>query len=56
MINNPAADDFVDALSWARLVMYDALHDAATSMKRFVDQKWKKSPMYTVGQQVWLSA
>jgi hypothetical protein len=56
MINNPTADDFVDALSQTRQVMYDALHDAAVLMKRFVDQKQKESPMYTVGQQVWLDA
>jgi hypothetical protein len=55
-IDNPTADDFADALSQAHRVMYDALLDAAVSMKRFVDQKWKESPMYVVGQQVWLDA
>jgi hypothetical protein len=54
MINNPTTDDFADALSQARRVTYDALHDATTSMKRFADQKWKESPTYAVGQQVWL--
>jgi hypothetical protein len=49
MIDNPAADDFADALSQARQVTYDALHDATTLMKRFVDQKRKESPMYAVG-------
>jgi hypothetical protein len=34
--------------------MYDALRDAATSMKRFVDQKWKEVPLYVIGQKVWL--
>jgi hypothetical protein len=56
MINNPAANDFADALSQARQVTYDALCNVTTSMKRFMDQKWKESPMYTVGQQVWLDA
>jgi hypothetical protein len=56
MIDNPTTDDFADALSQAQRIAYDALHDATASMKRFVDQKRKESPMYTVGQQVWLDA
>jgi hypothetical protein len=56
MIDNPTANDFADALSQARRVTYDALCDTAASMKRFADWKWKESPMYTVGQQVWLDS
>jgi hypothetical protein len=56
MIDNPAADDFMDALSEACQVTYDTLHDATALMKRFTDQKWKESPTYAVGQQVWLDA
>jgi hypothetical protein len=55
-IDNSTTDDFVDALSQACQVAYDALHDATTSMKRFVDWKWKESLTYAVGQQVWLDA
>jgi uncharacterized protein YukE len=55
-IDNPAAKDFTGSLSQAHQVTYDTLYDAATSMKRFVDQKWKESLMYTVGQRVWLDA
>jgi hypothetical protein len=55
-INNPTADDFADTLSQAHQVVYDALHGTATSMKRFTDWKWKESPTYAVGQQVWLDA
>jgi hypothetical protein len=53
-IDNPAADDFADALSRARQIAYAALCDATASMKRFADQKQKESPTYAVGQQVWL--
>jgi hypothetical protein len=34
--------------------MYDALHDAATSMKQLADRKWKEAPLYMIGQKVWL--
>jgi hypothetical protein len=53
-INNPTADKFVVSLSRARQHTYDALHDAATSMKRFTDWKWKEAPLYMIGQKVWL--
>jgi hypothetical protein len=53
-IDNPSAEDFADSLSQAQQHMYDTLRDAATSMKWFVDQKWREAPSYTVGQEVWL--
>jgi hypothetical protein len=56
VINNPSAKDFTNSLSQARQHAYDALHDAAALMKRFVDQKWKEAPLYVIGQKVWLDA
>jgi hypothetical protein len=55
-IDNPSAEDFADSLSQARQHMYDALHDAATSTKRFADRKWREAPSYAVSQEVWLDA
>jgi hypothetical protein len=55
-IVNPMADEFADSLSRAQQHMYDALHDAATSMKWFADQKWKEAPLYMTDQKVWLDA
>jgi hypothetical protein len=54
LINNPTAEEFDDTLSRARQHAYDALCDAATSMKQFMDQKWKEAPLYVIGQKVWL--
>jgi hypothetical protein len=55
-IDNPSAEDFADSLSQAQQHTYDALCDAATLMKRFVDWKWREAPSYTIGQEVWLDA
>jgi hypothetical protein len=55
-IDNPSAEDFANSLSQAQQHTYDALHDAATSMKQFVDQKQREAPSYAVGQEVWLDA
>jgi hypothetical protein len=56
LINNPSAEDFADSLSQAWQHAYDALHDAATLMKRFADLKQREAPSYTIGQEVWLDA
>jgi hypothetical protein len=53
-IDNPSAEDFANSLSRARQHAYDTLHDAAASMKQFVDQKWREAPSYAIGQEVWL--
>jgi hypothetical protein len=55
-IDNPSAEDFADSLSRAWQYVYDALHDAATSMKRFADRKRREAPSYAIGQEVWLDA
>jgi hypothetical protein len=55
-IDNPMAEEFVDALSRAWQHAYNALRDAAASMKQFVDRKWKEAPLYAIGQKVWLDA
>jgi hypothetical protein len=55
-INNPMANEFADSLSRARQHAYNALCDAAASMKWFADQKWKEAPLYVIGQKVWLDA
>jgi hypothetical protein len=55
-IDNPLAEDFANSLSRAWQHAYDALRDAATSMKRFADRKRREAPSYAVGQEVWLDA
>jgi hypothetical protein len=55
-IDNPMARKFADTLSRARQHAYNALHDAAASMKRFTDQKQKEALFYAIGQKVWLDA
>jgi hypothetical protein len=56
LIDNPMAREFAETLSRARQHMYNALHDAATSMKQFADQKQEEAPLYAIGQKVWLDA
>jgi hypothetical protein len=55
-IDNPTAEEFAGTLIRARQHAYNALCDAAASMKRFADRKQKEAPLYMIGQKVWLDA